>query len=518
LKTGRYDAVLECNEKIANKLVCAAVCMGNFQKMSGSYVLPIPNVQPSLIPFVTIGYEAYFNVPMIDFISENIVKMSFSSNAVITVLDGINVAFGLAFSIEIAPAYNAVNRQFTIDFKKATITQVKISGISLHQNVLNKLCEIMSIVFKEYLENKVSPVTITPVLYSLQLPNTTKDITINLGGTRITDSIIMAGFDFLSYTGGDVSRVTDFTCGNDFSIGLSENGVRRVFDFWWVNTTYPKTFQKNYSWSFDTSEYDDWLDWLLTAFALATGGAGWIFWAIVNLVVDVNEVSAEYGYKIDIGKPALDLLDGNKIQVSGEMDVDLWAKLYLKIAVHYPWETKKYKKKIGSYTNNDVKIRYSAEGKVYLDGGNRLVGDIVDFDIEVSGLLPDAPEFLLNRILNAIIDEMIESYPLIVISSAIIEKGIPGTKLTLNVKVKTLEVNTEEAILSANLHIKGMENYCKPPYIANKNPRSLEVHASNCTRLKRVLEHHKVPYFFLDDALEDGYDGCYYCLRQLSRR
>lgn len=49
-------------------------------------------------------------------------------------------------------------------------------------------------------------------------------------------------------------------------------------------------------------------------------------------------------------------------------------------------------------------------------------------------------------------------------------------------------------------------------FIGNK--RSMELHRQSCYWVGQMIEHHKVPFTTIEAALTQGYNGCYYCLRQ----
>lgn len=57
-----------------------------------------------------------------------------------------------------------------------------------------------------------------------------------------------------------------------------------------------------------------------------------------------------------------------------------------------------------------------------------------------------------------------------------------------------------------------------PAYIANRNPRSRELHLANCRWASKIAKWHKVPYNDLETALRRGYDGCKYCLPEYHTR
>jgi hypothetical protein len=55
-------------------------------------------------------------------------------------------------------------------------------------------------------------------------------------------------------------------------------------------------------------------------------------------------------------------------------------------------------------------------------------------------------------------------------------------------------------------------------YVANKNPSKKEVHKAECEWINLMKPVHKVPYQTLQEALDDGYDGCHYCLGEYDKR
>ena len=62
------------------------------------------------------------------------------------------------------------------------------------------------------------------------------------------------------------------------------------------------------------------------------------------------------------------------------------------------------------------------------------------------------------------------------------------------------------------------KHYASYPYVANKNPHCKEVHKVDCQWVNKMRPDNKVPYTSLSDALDDGYDGCFYCLKEYHSR
>ncbi|MFZ5995488.1 MAG: hypothetical protein ACOYU4_10945 [Thermodesulfobacteriota bacterium] len=55
-------------------------------------------------------------------------------------------------------------------------------------------------------------------------------------------------------------------------------------------------------------------------------------------------------------------------------------------------------------------------------------------------------------------------------------------------------------------------------FVANRNRSSREVHLKDCRWVSKMHEENKVYYNNVQDAFDDGYDGCYYCLPERHHR
>lgn len=56
----------------------------------------------------------------------------------------------------------------------------------------------------------------------------------------------------------------------------------------------------------------------------------------------------------------------------------------------------------------------------------------------------------------------------------------------------------------------------KAKYIGNKKTK--ELHVDGCSFLKRMLKKNKINFDFAEKAISFGYDGCYYCMKDLNTR
>jgi hypothetical protein len=129
----------------------------------------------------------------------------------------------------------------------------------------------------------------------------------------------------------------------------------------------------------------------------------------------------------------------------------------------------------------------------------------------------------VSAIINAIIgfvEKLVEDHlPPIVLYPAVITKEIPKVDTPVTLDLDVLDVYDDEIIVATNVKFEEMPKNCLlPAFVANKNPASLEVHRLDCQWVEEMSQEHKVAYYVLNDALDDGYDGCKYCLPEYHTR
>ena len=82
--------------------------------------------------------------------------------------------------------------------------------------------------------------------------------------------------------------------------------------------------------------------------------------------------------------------------------------------------------------------------------------------------------------------------------------------MTVDATVESLAINEAEALITANIGTSNMGSYA--PYVANRNPESMELHKRECEWAHRIAFRNRVYYCELEEALAAGYNGCAYCL------
>jgi hypothetical protein len=524
MQTGGYDIVVEANETLINKFLKLGHCMGKFPTFKGTYELPIPNIPDSLKEFTIIGYEVSLaKAPVIEITNDLHLKLNARGEAKFTVLGGIEFELEVEFDVGIVPSFNQATRRLHVEFVQATLVDAELDDTyHLPANVIAKLNQIIAIAMEEYLTDDITTIELSPVLFSTELPymppGEENKLTIGLGNIKLLNpSVLAVAINLLGYNGGNVNSISDFTDGNHIGIGVNEAAMHRIYDFWWGRTTHPKSVTQTGTHQFDVPAIIDVIDdipeWVT---GLATLG-------LVTTDVEVDKIWADFGATVRFGKFDFDLKPGNIVQVSGSISLDAWVKLLVQITttVEILWGWIEVSS--DTYTNTLIDISTpnigiiinSATGNVYLDAQNRLLVDIIDLDITIP-LDWAVPEFLLNYVVNWIIDRIVDNLPPIVLGPAMIEQTIPDSSVTVTATINKLFIDEPEALVAANIETSGLATYA--PYVVNKNPISLEVHKKDCEWAHRISLAHRGYYCDLEEALAAGYDGCYYCLPKYHHR
>ncbi|HIH45430.1 MAG TPA: hypothetical protein HA257_10325 [Candidatus Methanoperedenaceae archaeon] len=544
MKTGNFDIVVEANEELVNRAVGALFYKG-FLDIRGSYGIPVEDVPASMSEFTKIDYMLKLkDGPTVDFIRRDNVGILISAEAIFNVLDGIELEFDVDFSIEASLVYDRNTNKLVIDLSKAKISDIDINDeYDLPVKVLNKFNEIIRKAIQENLTDKYTSIDVTPTLFSLDLPDMPpgdeNKLTINMGTLKVLNNNVAAVcVNLLNYAGGNTASVVDFTEDKNLAVGITENAMHRVFDFWWDRTTNPKSITA--SDTYDVPYIDTFLNFIGGATKIATALATL---GILETDFTTEDVWMEYGATVRFRKPDFDLKSGNILEVDGSLRVDVWATVKARVSISIevdtsgfipddwtPWEDDVVLEKKTSVVTllglrlNDLGVTIDkAQGHVFLDNENRLMGDLEDIDLSIdlgNEWYTALPEYVLNVIID-FVEGLVESYmPPIVLSPALITEDVPGTGLAIEADIDVLDVFDDEVIVAAGIKVKGLPRNITPVprYIANTNPEALEVHRSDCPWVEEMNEEHKTGYFILYDALKDGYNGCKYCLPKYHTR
>ena len=512
MSTAGFDFVAEINETLVNRALAAAFYTTAIpHTIAGDYTPSGVEIPTELRPYAEVEYEIRLKEPpTVDAFTGNVVRILFNVESVLKVLGGLRLEFDVVASVEASPTYDQTARVLTINLKTARIDKLDINDkYGLSKEVLSRLNSVIAAAIRSGVLEKVEKISVATIA-SVDLPDMppgpSNKLKIGLGNIKILNrSVLAVCLNFLEYVGGDIARLTDFSGGLDFCGEVSEAAMHRVFDFWWDRTTHPKNV--NISDRYTVPGLDTAAE---VALALSTLG-------LSLAIVDLNSW-IEYDVTVRFGKPNFNLKSGNKIEANCDLHLD--ARAEVKVEIRNKVTGDRHTRSLGSLSiSNQHVVVDKILAEVFLDDQNRLMGKIVEVDVEID-LPRRIPEVALNWLIDqieALIKNRIPPFPL---SPALITREIPGTALTLQVDIDRLATDEDEAIVGTTLAFKeiGRTAIPVPKFIANKDPLAREVHRADCQQVEKIWEKNKVGYYVLLDALKDGYDGCKYCLPEYHRR
>lgn len=518
MSTGGYDVVMEIHEDLINTFLKIAYCLGRLPTFEGIYTLPVPDVPPDLLEFMDIGYRVSLaREPTFEVTDTGDLQITIRGEAIITLLGSISFDLEAQFRIAAAPEFDQATRQFRIECSEALIEDLELDNrYHLPASVLAKLNQILAIGMEAFLTDEVTTIELSPVIFAADLPfmpaGEAYRLPIGLGAARVfPPSVVMGAVNLLGYTGGSSTAVNDFTNGHHIGIGINEAAMHRVYDFWWAHTTHPKTLDVMGSYEYDPPSFVDFLD------ALIDWGTAILTVGLVVTEVDLDRVWIEAEATIGFSKFTFDLLPGNAVSFSGSVNLEIGANVYMQFTTTTSlfwglWEVDETTSTVelfDLYASGITVIIDNAEGIVTLDSSRRLMVTLTALDIDIP--LPwSVPEFILDYIVDWVVHRIVSEMPPIVLFPAVIELTLPGTAVSITVSGESLEINETEALVTMNIGTSGANTYA--PYIANIN--SGEVHVRDCDWAHRIAQRNRVYYCTLEDAIADGYNGCYYCLRE----
>ena len=381
------------------------------------------------------------------------------------------------------------------------------------------------------------------------------------GFKMLNQCVFTAGLNFFDNPGGNISAVTDYTDKNDLWLGVREKAMHQIFDHVWANTA---THLKRKHWggtynviSDNVLDYINKFDDVLLSKIpnLLTGGF------LEENKVTVDYLKCDASATLSIEKPSFDMRDGNKIDIGNlKVNLHLYLRVYTQITksttvdtsgwfpdILTPWEDDIVSSSTTNFNLIDCNYNPSVtlsnlETELICDMTKGVLAKIrklkVYFDLSNIDLIDDILNWLVNQ-LTALVLPLIPPIRLLppVIKKNLLLKSVNISinkdlfKLNvidyvvpkeLNVQVGPDEItsNEEELTIATNLSISGMPRtvFSLPLFVANCNPRRMEVHRIDCSYVEDIDQAYRIGYYILNDSLHDGFDGCKYCLPEYHTR
>ncbi|HEX5727495.1 MAG TPA: hypothetical protein VFX98_18630 [Longimicrobiaceae bacterium] len=500
--TGGFDAVVEIGEDLINRLVFAYHYLGLFPRPQGSYVLPIENPPPELVPLLTVGYDVRLDVPRLDFRAPDGVALAFGAEATLTLLGGFSFEVEVSFNVAAGIRFDAATRHLQVDFRDAQV-DAAINDGRLPPAAAEALDRVLAAVLRQAFAERLPFLDLSPfVSWNLTPAGAGTTLSAALGGMKLTDRVGALGGNLLGATGGDAAAIADFTSPRDVGLGISEAGIRRALDFWWSHGGAPPQVYETGERELPggNSDFESYFNFLINS-----GILGWIFG------VKFQGLFLTYDYKLDVEKPSIDLHAGNRLSVSGEARVQFSAQLIVRYKIYQPWKFKwkEYTTRIASWTD-DVHLSYRGSAKLSLLGSGQLQARVVQALVFLRRFPPLA-SIVINTLANVFAPRLVQRLPVMSLGSFPLQREIPGTPLVI-AWTPALATTDHEALVTAAVRLAGLERLPASPFIANLNRKCREVHRADCRWVEKIRSSNRLRVFYLEEAHARGFDNCHYCL------
>lgn len=383
-------------------------------------------------------------------------------------------------------------------------------------------------------------------------------IPVDLGGFKTMDQrVLTLGLNIFDNPVGYMEPVRNYVDGNDLWIGTTEKAMIMIFDHVWSNTAYHKK-RRHWSGSYDVipakaldyvNKFHDIL--VSTIPNILTLG-------VLSTDVKVDYLKCDASVTVSLNKPGFELLTGNKINIKEfRVGINISLHVYTKITVTTKidangwWPDFPHQKDIintssteidlinGSFNFNEGLKDIEAELICDLTKGisARITNVKVDFDLGID-LISDACNWLMNSLTGLILPMV----PTIRLLPPLIEKEIEVDAFNKQVKKNITTLNINDYVAPDNLTFKvepgpvtiddkeltaatkislvemPRKIFSVPLFVANCNPKRMEVHRLDCDWVEKIDQAYRIGYYVLNDAIHDGFDGCKYCLAELHTR
>ena len=519
MENAGFDMIGEVNPRFVNKLLFAAQCSGAFKRQkTGTYILPVTNVPEAWSALASLNYQLDFDVPSVKSTTAGRVAICIPTIGHFSIANDVTFDVKCVTTADGAAVLNERVNGMLVDFSRTEIGTV-LSNDRLPKSVAGALTDIMNILMKEYLVQDVSQVVVSPTLVNGALPDASGQLSIVSEGVTSASDFVAASFGFNAAGSGDLGRVSDFTNGNDCAAFVSADGVKKALEFWWRNKTVSVTKTETQTSRLDLRLIDAFWDTAIGVIAGVLGGAiEWVIGLIVSLMIRFEQRRRETSTKVTYLEPSITCLDGNKAVLRGTVNVECGLKVIYQIKElfsEFPrWKT--HNLVILNLPGPSMAYEYEATGNFRAGRGNCLELNLTNWQISLSTGFSDFlgkwKEYLEVAVTADITHAIINARPQFVFSPALIPGGPISEKLSVSLISPRVVSDARGACLRVGCRIQGLQQCCNAPYLANKNPSSLEVHKAECVWIKKTAQKHRVPYYFLDEAHSDGYDNCFYCL------
>jgi hypothetical protein len=381
---------------------------------------------------------------------------------------------------------------------------------------------------------------------------------VQIGGFKMLDQRVFAlGINIFNNALGDIQPVQNYDGNEDLWVGIREQAMHQIFDYEWANIA---SHMKRKHWSDTYSLVSDEIRDYVNKFndILTNTIPNLLTLGVISSDLSVDYLKCDASATVSVEKPEFNLLPGNKISITNlRVNIDLYLKVYTGVTLttkvdpngwlpDFPGQTDIINTSSTVITLIDQSVHLSealkeVDAELICDLTKGISAKVtkIDFDLDLGiDLLDDIFNWIFNKLsdlilplippvnlLPAVIEEVINVKPMnkVVVKDIVTidttDYVVPKT-LNMQIEPGPITIDEDELTAAAKISLKEMprRTFAVPLFVANCNPKRMEVHRIDCTWVSMIDQAYKAGYYVLNDATNDGFDGCKHCLPELHTR
>jgi hypothetical protein len=238
-----YDIIVEASEGFINK------SLENMQKekiipdiIQGRHLLDIPEI---LKEYQKLDYEITLIDPLrVDALTSRKIKIFFNAGLKIS-FNILQVETRTSGIIMSRPTYNRSSNQLELKIQEIRLDEIKLlESIELPGFLVNSINDIIRGVIRKGLDD-LDVIPVSPIAGKLDLPEMPPGkenlLPLGFGKVEVLDhDKVSVAFDIQLPGNGVKTSQESINLRNDLAVAVSDSAMKKVLEFWWERTTYPK--------------------------------------------------------------------------------------------------------------------------------------------------------------------------------------------------------------------------------------------------------------------------------------
>ena len=470
----KYDFIVEASEQFLNRSLKQVYEANAITKVyKGKYELKLPKIFNDFEP---ITYEITLNEPLkVDALNNENISIYFSAEIKLSV-NIFMIPAKIRGLIESKPNYNRGKTLLDLNIQNIHIDKASITDtFSIQPIILGTINETLRDIVKEGLKD-LDNIPLPPIIGDLSLPDMPEGrenlLPISLGEIYVLDeNNLTLAFDIDTNGEGTKAPLKTINKANDLSITISSIAVNKVLDFWWPRTTYDK--KHRFTGRIRFKNIDEIMNYLSNFSIellpkLVSFGFIEIDWNLLDIWLD-------YEVHVSLIKPRIKLLeDSLSLEAVTIVDISAVLRVNLDVALKFdtsgpipdaltPWKDDH----VVGETNRVLDIlRFSekekrvelvnAEASIFVGPEQRIRLNLESFDLDL-GLNWRLPRRLIKRLEKNLEKHIMDAFPSIPLSPAVVQHNLEGTDLSYDLEIKSITNRLNLIEIKTNLKLNTRE-------------------------------------------------------------